>query len=1081
MAGTDNTDSEETTLPLSRPESGGIINDNTNINFGQNNNDDHQSETTDEKKAPATEVDVAVQQPPAQSANVYFHLIADKALHFLSHASNGTIGACLVGLSATTYLVLGRVGLMLIGLVGGVALHASWDAHGETDRAAAREKELRKRREIGLEVVQRVLEWKTDRSGPDGDSDADEADVKILAKKKLDFSSFRPDTALALTTFTDAIVRDYVKWWYTPILPGEDNFPHACRQTLVAFFISLSNRLSRKRPVDGFLDFVTNSSSIVIVFLNELSAALNASPGSSAPHAVASYLQAKPDSSLANILDQRHQEKKLALVADDLLKSYLDRRAYDCLPIQIFLRQVLSKLVLAMTITTCSKPEWINGWVVHLLEDGEPGLLEAIDAGVERSANPDLKSVEKHTAVPEATMSPIEEISSAAHHKRNRSRAEEAMDEAMREAKRLTELIVQQEEAAQKKARIPSELNTSHESISEGTTEGITTPASSQSASSSRDSDTELRRSNDLSPTSLPNKQLPKPAAKSPPPTTFDQISAVRTATALNGDGDKESHLKPSPVLTLFNARISIFDDATPGDKTTLRSKPATEYMIQIEPIDSRFPGWMIVRKYADFGTLHEVLRRISNVSGLGFSEGHPNLPTWKLHTKASLRGELERYLCDAVSYQQLAESEGMKRFLEKDQGLSRSPGGTKGFGWPTPVAFDQMGKNMMDVLTKAPKDVAGGSKAFFGGVAGVLGGGKKPPGHSASASVASRSSVSLAQNYMEDSYMGSLGCDAPRQSTDSLHSLPAVQRKTSLQASAPIEARPRPSLASRGSSHGRQSVDLKRTESRTSSIMQSPHTPIEERKSLNLPPPPSEMSDDYGSPRPLSVVEQEQPPRRGEGMTYSNPASRRQSSQSLMALAEPLQGTPSRPTSSHKDRSPAPPTTRLEKPKPPIGEQETQVAVELLFAVITELYTLSSAWQIRRTLLNAAKSFLLRPGNPQLEAIRVLIQETVIEANTSDAGIAAHINTIRTSSLPTEEEKEKWPKPMDDKAKEELRAKARQLLVERGMPVALTGVMGQAATGEALGRVFDCLQDEKVARGLIFGLLLQALRGVVQ
>jgi hypothetical protein len=42
-----------------------------------------------------------------------------------------------------------------------------------------------------------------------------------------------------------------------------------------------------------------------------------------------------------------------------------------------------------------------------------------------------------------------------------------------------------------------------------------------------------------------------------------------------------------------------------------------------------------------------------------------------------------------------------------------------------------------------------------------------------------------------------------------------------------------------------------------------------------------------------------------------------------------------------------------------------------------------------------------------------------------------------------------------------------------------LTGVMGQAATGEAMGKVFDSLQVEEVARGLIFGLLLQAVRAV--
>ena len=69
----------------------------------------------------------------------------------------------------------------------------------------------------------------------------------------------------------------------------------------------------------------------------------------------------------------------------------------------------------------------------------------------------------------------------------------------------------------------------------------------------------------------------------------------------------------------------------------------------------------------------------------------------------------------------------------------------------------------------------------------------------------------------------------------------------------------------------------------------------------------------------------------------------------------------------------------------------------------------------------------------------------------------------------------------MTDGDKENLRKKARKLLVERGMPQALTSVMGQAASGEALGRVFDCLQVEEVARGLIFALLLQGIRAVTQ
>lgn len=167
---------------------------------------------------------------------------------------------------------------------------------------------------------------------------------------------------------------------------------------------------------------------------------------------------------------------------------------------------------------------------------------------------------------------------------------------------------------------------------------------------------------------------------------------------------------------------------------------------------------------------------------------------------------------------------------------------------------------------------------------------------------------------------------------------------------------------------------------------------------------------------------------------------------------------------------------------KPPkthskLSEGETRVAVELIFAVINEMYTLSSAWNIRRTLLTAAKSFLLRPGNPSLLTVQSLIQTSVLDSYTSDSGIADQLRKIRENTMPTEQELATWPAELSTEEKEKLAAKARKLLIQSGVPTALMGVMGQAATGEALGRVFDCLQIEEVARGLIFGLILQAAK----
>ena len=150
----------------------------------------------------------------AQDSQVSVQALTDRALYFLATASNETLGACLVGLGATTYLVLGRVGLVLIGVVGGVVLHATWEGNTNNngdDRARGQEV---RRRETGLDVAHRVLDWRTTvaqskEGGPDGDSSMD---VKLYYGENLDYAEFRPETALALNELTNAVIRDYVKY-----------------------------------------------------------------------------------------------------------------------------------------------------------------------------------------------------------------------------------------------------------------------------------------------------------------------------------------------------------------------------------------------------------------------------------------------------------------------------------------------------------------------------------------------------------------------------------------------------------------------------------------------------------------------------------------------------------------------------------------------------------------------------------------------------------------------------------------------------------------------------------------------------
>lgn len=820
----------------------------------------------------------------------------------------------------------------------------------------------------------------------------------------------------------------------------------------------------------------------MIVFLGELSSAISASPTTAASEAVETYLEMKPDSNLASILDTKHQAKKLDLVAEDILECYLEPKSYNAEVIRTFCQQVLAKLVIEMTIQSCSRPEFINGWIVYLLEDGETELMKDIDAGLEGLNATASKTAAKIAVEP---ASPVlvrtdSEIATQREHKRVKSRAQDAMDEAMQEAQRLSQLIAEEDahrlremaasstdESTKEPTAEPSikddsftdsKRTTSSSSIltdaSESTTQGVATPTSSQSDGHAQD---EPRQSQDQQVDEKFGAQLEP--VDSAPFTSFDQLVPQQPVTALSDAQKAKKEILP---LTLHNATISIFDDTDPSERSSLRQKPITDYLIQIEPSSAHYPGWMIVRKYADFETLHEVLRRIAAISGAGvFTQAHAALPSWKNHTKASLREALERYLTDAVRFQSLAESEGMKRFLEKDRGMAKSPTMKEGgFGWPTPNAFENMGKGMMDVLTKAPKGVAGGGKAFIGGVSGVLGK-KKTNSVSSSPASVSRSSISLPRELSKiESNVSQTSLS--RKSQDSLRNMspivdtqpapvPQMERKPSI----PMDELPRRSASKPGSKAPsiRGSMDM---------------MPIlGGDQILHLPPPPSDITDDYNFvPEPIKS-------RTNTQMSEVEPAIRTSTSTAASSFVE-------RPSS---DKAPEPSTHLSQRPsaKPPITEQETQMAVELLFAIINELYTLSNAWGLRRTLLTAAKTFLLRPGNPQLESIRQLLQTTVLDANTSDAGIAMHIRKLRENALPTEAELKTWPAEMTKDEKEELRRKARKLLVERGMPQALTSVMGQAASGEALGKVFDCLQVQKVSRGLVFGLMLQGMRAVTQ
>ncbi|KAG8418056.1 hypothetical protein J3458_005494 [Metarhizium acridum] len=1005
--------------------------------------------------------------------------LAAKALKLISEATPATLAGVAVAASAMIYALLGQIGLLLIGAIGGVLLLISLETRNPAIAQAVRG-------EKGPEVLDRVWldlkQCKRDDCNQDGD-------YEETAFKS--FDDFRPETRDALGGLVDAVIRDYVKWWYSPLIPGDHSFPLSCRKTLNSYLLSVSNRISKKRPADAFLDLLTNSSSIVIALLSELSAAFADLPpetNMTAADAVYNYLASNPDSRLAILLNQKQQAAKFRVVAEDVL-GFLDQGSQNCDPARIFLREILANSVLETILQTCSKAEWINGWIVYLLEAGEPDINQAIDVGMQTGrdtgsnvfADIDGNVGNIGIAKPVAARSSLEIDRSrrkeSLGHKKKLSRADEELEGAMEEMKRMNAMIARDDERQQRDDTNLDRTSTPHKSVelvSEPQETGQKSPEIPEKSAvlnglgekspprgTSTDSTKSEAENTPVTPRSGPESSSQKSSPQRSSEqhfTSFDQIVPPGQSDDNDEDGPRKA------PLTLHNASFTLHDDAT-GDGGKIRSKPSWDYLIQVEPSSSAHTGWMIVRRYSDFETLHEILRRIATISGAtAFTELHKELPSWKIHTRESLRGELERYLRDGCWYQSLAESEGMKRFLEKSQGHTH--GNSKSFGWET------VGKNMLDVLTIAPQGAVEGGKTLVGGVSGVFG------------NIAGLTRKSTSQSVDLTQSVNRLSISTPPR-VDSARS-PARSDRASMdsQRSSVISTQPgkmapmsrRPSYQFVGDidgEMGRMGRSAERIEtgsgpasarpsmehSRASSLaaLQSPSTVSLDL--TKLPPPPDEMTSDYES----SVNGDETQSRQNDNANIYQTIRSLPNSSSAPSLST-LNGGKKAITKPVKQYS-------------PMSEQETRVAVELLFAVINEMYTLSSAWNIRRTLLTAAKSFLLRPGNPSLLTVQSLIQSSVLDANTSDAGIAAQLRKLRANTMPTDQERATWPEEMTADEKEKLAIKARRLLIQSGVPAALMGVMGQAATGEALGRVFDCLQIEEVARGLIFGLILQAVK----
>lgn len=684
-----------------------------------------------------------------------------------------------------------------------------------------------------------------------------------------------------------------------------------------------------------------------------------------AQEVVDGYLKQFPDSSLANVLSEKQQQKKLNMIADDILSSFLDPEAYNCSVVRDFLREVFAGVILGSTVTSLARPEFINDWIIYLLQSGESEIMHAIDAGVEGARNQGVGAAKSSEDPNTDSVKTTQRMSMQA--------ARVSEEEAVIEVKRLSAMI-----ASHDTQNLKSEAPRQNEQVDD------IYPLNANLASNTTH---EIEQSHSQA-----------------------SVSENKSPATRESSGD---HFVPP--LVLHGAQVLVDDDGARDDKGQIKSRPMWNYLLQVEPASTRSTGWMVFRKYSDFESLHEMLGTVSRLNHISsFSERHPILPTWTGKTRQALARDLEWYLQDAMKHESLADTDRMRRFLEKDAGSSietASPNKPV-FSFPTQAAIENMGKGMLGALTNAPKGVAGGGKAVFEGMTGVFGG----------AGNSKRTVVTTDQNQP----IGNLSRTSFSQERPGFVDRTGVINEdfdSPAMSSSPLEPQSGGTSKSSSTEIGRGSLEneqdawaIGRLPSNTA-LDTSDHT-----AELDTKETIGQISSNEQSETGQSV---DQPRKHGH----------------------------------------------------PITADETQIAVELIFAVINELYTLSSAWNIRRTLLNAAKSYILRPGSPTLETIRTLLQDSMIQSHTSDDALGHYLAKLRENTLPTEEELKSWPPPPSEEEKMRLRDTARKLFVQRGIPQALTSVMGAAASREALEKIFDSLQVERVARGFIFSVLLQGLR----
>ncbi|KAK6539589.1 hypothetical protein TWF694_009798 [Orbilia ellipsospora] len=1001
-------------------------------------------------------------------------ILLEKCLSALSSASETTLIAGLSVIALLLSFMLGKVGLLVVGTILGAMLQAAIQSQNAVPEAV---KSL---------VIRR-------------DSEPKEEEEKEKVKEKVvhedaDFSALNPKVAIALDELCNSIIRDCINSWYLMLVPDDSSFSATCHQHLTQTFVRFSRHLKSKRPADVFVMSVFNISGTMMVFMRELSQALNGTRDIRA--GIRTYISTHPKSQLSTMLHTGEQNKILEILASEMISQFAPRDLKNCEPVVTLLRNILRSVILGNMVERFSDPEFINEWIIHLLEhkgesgenkEGVSAVLQAFDRSVAGAAQRNLPKVS--TSVPLETRSAGHSPKTRKENIRPASVQYNSTNGTANGAPILNginDVNGVHRGVSPSPPQLPARMQpletVQNESLLDEDRESFEEPKNSEDLP--RGQYQRLENSAPHSPVSTSLKRSLSNASSAP---SISELSMTPQKTSSESSRSEVYQPPPAepkrPSVGLLNARVTVVDAGpTPNPSRILKTRPKNLFMIQLEPLDTA--GRIVMRSYLDFENLHNTLLSIAKISGsnkyiIAYGEG---LPTYKDRIIDEVVPLLELYLRIVLSEEHLVKTDVLFKFFEKDEDKKEREKVEKQerqeFSAPwrnSTINFDAVGKNILGTITKAPQAAGEGGKAFFGGIKKALT--SQSPSQSPAVErgrETTRTPFSFMSNNTSRSRGNSLARQNEVEDSDASEKTTTGGRANSSMNGSPTEP------AAQEPQRGRFSIQLNRWQSNNANPPLPPRRATSAVGARISSLQTIDAADEDLARSTPSLLEQELMGGSGEiTMSFDEPS--HLSSISLPPPPSEIDSLDARSEAGYSEYKPhIPPAAQWHEG---ITEQETQYVIESMFSVINELYGLSTAWMIRRSFLNIAKSVMLRPGNSQLQSMRTMIQSDVLQANTKPEVIADYIRQIRKNSLPTTAETAEWEKtkkPRTEEEKEELRRKARVLLSE-SLPQGLTALLGVNQTKEALYQLFDALQEKDIARGLWTAILRGTIEAVRQ